>query len=409
MSDELNAFERLDADMPLPLDLRALEDRVIDDSVAWEARVPSADRLMRFARELPAAGAPQTDVPSVEGGSGARPGGAPERIRHRVAQSHAPRRHALAAYAAAFGLMALTTLLLVQLASLRGVGTSVAPKRAEATAATTGSTPASSPTISASATASVTATQASSAGASGEAADTVVGLEVHSGTVEASSNQCGATVPISPGVALYSAGAVSNGTATYRWLHSDGSVSDPIIVTYSTVNTPQGPRSAVFTSEWDVPSAGADGSEQWVAVELLAPNHLISAHASFRLTCTFTLNDVTATTHGGIPYNGGTATQYDCAAPLLFPQAFSFTAVVHVSGAPGDHVITYHWLRSDGIRDPDQTVTVPAGAISAAIPPEPWLVDSTFPNSPNANWEEVVVSSPVSLTSNAAVFFKNCA
>src|SRR5690348_14124964 len=230
MSDELNAFERLDADMPLPLDLRALEDRVIDDSLAWEARVPSAERLMRFARELPGSGAPQTDEPTAGGGPGPRSSVAPERIRHRAAPGHAPRRHALAAYAAAFGLMTLTTLLLVQLASFRMVGTSVPPQRAEATA--TSSLTSSTPTRVSESSPTAMAAPSATPGTDGGSSVGSVGFVVTRTIVDIipagwESDTCGATMPFTLAVRFNASSVPALAPIVFRWLHSDGYASVP--------------------------------------------------------------------------------------------------------------------------------------------------------------------------------------
>lgn len=412
MSDELNAFERLDADMPLPLDLRALEDRVIDDSLAWESIVPPADRLVEFARTLPTEGAPHADE-SPAGGPVARPGGAPERIRHRVASGRAPRRHALAAYAAAFGLMALTSLLLVQLASLRAVGTSVPPRQVEATATVgladpTSTPPADrSPATTPEPTSSPTG-QGSAAGSSGFAVTRAI-VSVSPNTWE--SDICSPTMPFTLSVRFNASSAPAPEPIIFRWLRSDGYTSAPTTVPAAdiaiTPNTP--PHSSIYDTTWDIPAATGDGSQKWVAVEVLSPGHFVTQHTDVSLTCHFGEISTSASVVNTTPGAGATgysSSSYDCT--LGGDQTLTFSGVISAYPGPGDHVVTYHWQRWDGSVGPDETVTIPAGATTANAVSDVLVVHQADPGSPGAMSEKIVTTSPASLVEYEAQYFKNC-
>jgi|SRR5690348_7715497 len=329
MSDELNAFERLDADMPLPLDLRALEDRVIDDSLVWEARVPPADRLMRFARELPGSSS-QEDESAAGGGPGPRPGAAPERIRHRAAPGHAPRRHALAAYAAAFGLMTLTTLLLVQLASFRMVGTSVPPQRAEATVTQNGTTPTATSDAETTPTVSPTSTaldgQVGGTGGAGPTNSTpVVMTQVTAVSVTVhradGTGPCSQGVPLTATVSVTLVGNTGSGIVSFLWASDDNSLPpNSTDLSYATGDTT---KTANFTLV--VPSADGDGTSHWLGVQVTNPNVLDSPHATFSFTCPVILTSISGSVS---PASWtGTCTGTDT-------QVFTFNFVVPATWGP---------------------------------------------------------------------------
>lgn len=410
MSDELNAFERLDADMPLPLDLRALEDRVIDDSLAWEARVPSAERLMRFARELPGSGAPQTDEPAAGGGPGPRPGGAPERIRHRAAPGYTPRRHALAAYAAAFGLMTLTTLLLVQLASFRMVGTSVPPRRAEATA-TALTTPTGEPT--ALPAASPIATQTTGAGDTGGSQVTGLAtrLQVKSLSITLDRTSytglCQSdmyyTISLDISVYPFDPYRLENQAYVAYSVLMDGEVNSFYDNAVVDINPITG--DSKLTIRFDYGATYGDGTPHTLAVEATAPNVVVSPPVTISLLCQRQIIAVNAA-----------PTPETWTGTCTGSQTFSFSYEIDLSPGP-DIPISWSEARSPEFSPPNGVQLPTTGVVwarSHILATQVFFTGNPYAltaNQPNGQyWEQVTFVGPMNtVTSDKLLVTKSCA
>lgn len=193
-------------------------------------------------------------------------------------------------------------------------------------------------------------------------------------------------------------------TITYRWLRSDGYVSPVASVQY----TPTNPSNVMAPdSTWSLQPAQGDGSWRWVAVEVLSPNAITSAHSELQLTCTWALHDTTATLA-----SGGTGTNppsYDCQAGG--DQTFTFSGVINVDADSQSHTITYHWLRSYGTQTtqgPDQSVTMAPGQLSASVQDDVWVVHQSDPNSTQPYTDTVVVTSSSGVVAYGAQISKSC-
>lgn len=410
MSDELNAFERLDADMPLPLDLRALEDRVIDDSLVWEARVPSAERLMRFAHDLPAAGAPQTDESPTSGGPGPRPGGTPERIRHRAAQSHAPQRHALAAYAAAFGLMTLTTLLLVQLASFRMVGTSVPPRQVEATA-TALTTPTGEPTAIPAASPAATQTAVTGNTSAGGQPPTLshrlqvksVAISVdHTSYTGACQYDMYYTLSVVFTFYPFDPYHLENQAYVDYSVLLDGEVIPPYDNSAGQIDTVT--YEAQTTVRFDYGAPRGDGIPRTLAVESTTPNVVMSPPVTISLVCQ---RQITAVSAAPTPETWtGTCTG---------SQTFSFSYEIDLSPGP-DIPISWSETRSpqfsppNGVQMPTTGVVRTQNQILASqvfFTGNPYVLTADQPN--GQYWEQVTFVGPNNtVTSDKLLVTKSC-
>lgn len=193
----------------------------------------------------------------------------------------------------------------------------------------------------------------------------------------------------------------SGGPVTYRWIHSDGSATSP-----ETIMVPAhtGDTTTLITSAWDVSAITGTGQTQWGAVEILAPNHFVSAHANIELTCDYEVYTTSASVQPGS--SGGNPPEYNCS--LGGDQTFTFSGVINVSPAPGSHSVTYHWARSDGTVGSDQAVTIPPGAQTADVQPDSWTIHQSDTDSGSPRWEEIVVTSSPGVTAYQAQFFKFC-
>lgn len=167
------------------------------------------------------------------------------------------------------------------------------------------------------------------------------------------------------------------GTATYRWERSDGTSTPTQAVTFGDAGT------LTVTNPWNVGVAGSG----WAELHVLSPNNLVSAQASFSLTCTesFQVSNIIVD-----------------ASPVTFtakcPAVFSLTGEITANG-PG--AVTYRWDKSDGSSSADQTITF-AGLGSQTVSTQ-WSGPPT-----GAGWAKLHILTPKEVVSSPANFTNGC-
>ena len=70
------------------------------------------------------------------------------------------------------------------------------------------------------------------------------------------------------------------GTVRYRWIRSDGATAPEQTLNFSTFI-----RTRTVTSYWELGAAGKNYRNYWKAIEILAPNPMVSERAVFNLSC----------------------------------------------------------------------------------------------------------------------------
>jgi serine/threonine protein kinase len=181
----------------------------------------------------------------------------------------------------------------------------------------------------------------------------------------------------------------SGGTATYQWLQSDG-----VTGSAQTVNFNPGVTTQTVTTTRQLGAVSGDGSTFWEALQVTAPNSMISSHAPFSFACQFKVTSINASV---------SPTTYDCSQSTV---AFNFSATITLSPGPNGGDITYTWERSDGTPIASQTTSVPAGQTTVTVT-DTWNLGVSDSSGPSY-WEQVVVTGPNSITSNQATFTKSC-
>ena len=211
---------------------------------------------------------------------------------------------------------------------------------------------------------------------------------------------------------VYVPGTTRGGTITYRWRFSNGTITPAQSALIGPTNRPSfygAANDQLIEGQWAVAPATADGSSKWAEFEVLSPSHLLSPPTYFTFKCEFMLRTPSASVSGG---SGGAPPQYACGAGG--DQTFTFTGTIDVFPDPHSHTITYHWLRSDGTRGPDQSVTLGPGVASANAQPDTVVVshDKAVANctqyGTQPQWEKIVVTSAPGIEGYPAQYFAWC-
>jgi serine/threonine protein kinase len=86
-------------------------------------------------------------------------------------------------------------------------------------------------------------------------------------------------------------------------------------------------------------------------------------------------------------------------------QVFTFNATIFLNGGTSGGTVTYHWIRSDGATSGSTSVNVSASTTSITVSTT-WMLFSGVPN--GSYWEQVIVTSPNSISSNKPTFTVSC-
>lgn len=384
MDDNPVLFDGSEDQKPLTPVMEALDRQLVQDAVERDAESPDTGMLATYARAL----AEEPTVSDSALTSGSVP--APHTPRLELLSPRQP--STWAAYLVTFGLVAAIALLLLW-PSLRS-GTHIAHSptpTANATAVPT-ETPlsAETPTPRVPATATVGASSGGSSGAAFTVTHVIPAVNFSvtpnawgdSNLTTISNDGCGQTVKIGLSITFDTSNRVNQGKITYRWHRSDGFVSNPISFGFDDMSGPPLGYAPAQGGEWDFSSVQADGSARWVDVEVLEPNP-ITARLNLQITCQFSIQGASTSVRPAA---------YNCTAGG--DQTFTFTSTILASYAPGNHAVSYHWLRSDGSVTADHTITFQQGVISAAAQPDSWVIHQSDTGPGNSRWDQLVVTSP---------------
>jgi hypothetical protein len=177
------------------------------------------------------------------------------------------------------------------------------------------------------------------------------------------------------------------GTVTYRWVLSDGKTTAPATLTFTA------PGSMSVTGPT---IKAAKTSSGWARLETTSPDAVASNKAAYQLTCLGHGHKA-----GGISA-AATVTPVTSAikctaTPTTFNFAGSITSTRKVT-------VTYHWAFSNGTTSPVYTMKFNGKGTQAVVP-------ATFkpPAHKYTGSASIIVTSPVSASSNTAAFTLSCA
>ncbi len=197
------------------------------------------------------------------------------------------------------------------------------------------------------------------------------------------------------------------GSVTYQWVRSDGVLLPPVVLPFASAGT-QNVAPLIWTANANMTA--------WAQLQVLSPNNIASAPATFTLSCGASPSPTFTPTSTGTPTLTPTPSQtvpsflvtnvtssVSPTSSTTCPQVFTFNGDITVMGTGN---VTYQWERSDGSFSPVKVLTflVP-GTQSAA--PEPWTISGPPPFN-FSGWGQLHVLTPNIKSSPQANFTLTC-
>jgi hypothetical protein len=177
------------------------------------------------------------------------------------------------------------------------------------------------------------------------------------------------------------------GTVTYRWVYSDGKTSAPATVHFNA------PGSMTVTGP---PIKAAKTSSGWAKLEVTSPDAVASNKATYQLMCLGHGHKA-----GGISALATVTPATSAIKCTAKPTTFDFTGTI----TSGKKVtVTYHWAFSNGTTSAAATLTFTGKGTQAVAP-----ATFTPPTDKDTGSAAIIVTSPVSASSNSAAFTESCA
>ncbi len=177
------------------------------------------------------------------------------------------------------------------------------------------------------------------------------------------------------------------GTVTYRWVYSAGTETAPATVHFTAAGS--------MTVTGPAIKAAKTGTG-WARLEVTSPNAVASNKATYQLTCLGHGHKA-----GGISATATVTPATSAIKCTAKPTTFDFTGTIT---SKKKETVTYHWAFSNGTTSAPATLTFTAKGTQAVTP-----ATFTPPTDKDTGSAAIIVTSPVSASSNSAVFTLSCA